>query len=114
MGLVLPREFIELEQRLHDPSFRRSRHVAELLADSFVEFGSSGRVYNRRQIIDELATEEPFSINADTFEATQVCPGIVRVTYRTLGEGRVVLRESVWFHDGTAWKMVFHRGMRTA
>ena len=48
----------ELEERLLRAEVRRSPAVvAELLADEFVEFGSSGRVFDKQQMIDALRRE---------------------------------------------------------
>lgn len=41
------------------PSVRASPdQVARLLADEFIEFGSSGRVFDKRQIIELLQQEQ--------------------------------------------------------
>ena len=49
-----------LEERLLQPDVRRSAQaVASLLADEFVEFGSSGRVFDKTQIITALRDEPP-------------------------------------------------------
>ena len=50
--------FYHLETSLHRPEVRTSAlHVAELLTDEFVEFGKSGRVYDRQVTIDALSGE---------------------------------------------------------
>lgn len=47
-----------LEERLLQPEVRRSaRDLDELLADEFVEFGGSGRVFGKREIIETLRDE---------------------------------------------------------
>lgn len=44
-----------LEERLLEPKVRKSKKELEvLLADDFIEFGSSGRMYNKQQVIDGL------------------------------------------------------------
>ena len=44
--------FRRLEERLLQPEVRQSAEaVADLLADDFIEFGSSGQVFNKQQII---------------------------------------------------------------
>jgi hypothetical protein len=51
--------FRNLEERLLRPAVRRSPDEADkLLAMDFIEFGSSGAVSNRQQIVDRLATEK--------------------------------------------------------
>ena len=54
------------EEALLDPAVRSNRaRVAELLADDFVEFGSSGRMWTRDQILDLLAGETSCSDRHD-------------------------------------------------
>lgn len=54
-------ELRTLEEKLLQPDFRRNRAaVAELLADDFREFGSSGRTWDKQQILDKLESEPPF------------------------------------------------------
>jgi hypothetical protein len=49
----------QLEERLLRPEVRASAdQVAVLLADGFVEFGTSGRIYNKEQMIDLLQQEQ--------------------------------------------------------
>jgi hypothetical protein len=50
--------FRELEERLLKPEVRSSPEaVAYLLADEFIEIGSSGTVYDKQQIIEALRGE---------------------------------------------------------
>ncbi len=52
-------EIRALEEALHRAEVRRSRTTLEaLLADGFVEFGASGSVYHRTEIIGLLLEEE--------------------------------------------------------
>jgi hypothetical protein len=37
----------ELEESLLEPDVRKSEVLADLLADDFIEFGSSRRIYNK-------------------------------------------------------------------
>ena len=50
----------QLEERLLQPEVRKSvAEVAMLLAPAFIEFGSSGRMFTKSQIIEALQCEEP-------------------------------------------------------
>ncbi|ASY60614.1 MULTISPECIES: DUF4440 domain-containing protein [Sinorhizobium] len=112
-------EIQSLEEALHRPEIRRSRDAVEtLLAEGFVEFGASGRVYDRTTIID-LLTQESGIDEGDLRTANYVLKPIskdaVLLTYETErsyrdGSKRHVLRSSVWKHDGLKWKMFFHQG----
>lgn len=73
---------VSLELRLHDPEVRRSSaNLAALLADGFVEFGSSGRVYTKSEIVAALVAETPTDIRADDFVAKELAPGVALLTY---------------------------------
>ena len=59
--------FRKLEERLLQPEVRRSSDEAgKLLAADFIEFGSSGAVYSRQQILDGFAKESPMSCRRRT------------------------------------------------
>ena len=54
-------ETVALIRRLEDaplvPEVRKAAQIAALLADEFVEIGSSGRIYGKDQIIGQLQQE---------------------------------------------------------
>ena len=100
-----------LELRLMDPAVRDSPdEVDALLADEFVEFGSSGRTYDKSTLIKALRQcpdiGGPRTITE--FNARELSPSIVLVTYQIRETG--TLRSSIWRSDGEHWKMVFHQG----
>jgi hypothetical protein len=104
------------ERSLLEPAARRSGVVGELLAESFVEFGSSGRVFSKAQIVSALLEESPVTVSASDFKVRVLAPGVALVTYRT--ERHVqppvhALRSSVWVRGQGGWQMVFHQGTRS-
>ncbi|MFZ0661051.1 MAG: nuclear transport factor 2 family protein [Acidobacteriaceae bacterium] len=109
-------ELRALEERLLQSDFRRNRSaVAELLAEDFREFGSSGRVWNRHQILDQLETEPPFQASLQDFEARELATGAVLVTYKVTvqrqgNENETSLRSSIWIRRDGHWQVVFHQG----
>ncbi|WP_052201854.1 DUF4440 domain-containing protein [Ensifer sp. ZNC0028] len=111
-----------LEESLHRTEVRRSRAALEnLLAEGFVEFGASGAVYHRAEIIDLLLEEDDEDdgeLRADNYRLTAISPDAVLLTYRTHrieadGSERHALRSSIWKWDGTKWQMLFHQGTVT-
>lgn len=112
--------FRDLEQKLHRPEVRRSPDaVRALLADDFIEFGSSGRVYNKASIIEALAEESTAEAalvpEVHHFAVQFIAPDAVLVTYRssrrTNGTGRrTTLRSSIWKMIDRRWQMTFHQG----
>ena len=107
-----------LELRLLDPRTRRSRADLEaLLADDFVEFGSSGRVFDRESIIAAFASETSIAFEVADFRAVALAPDVVLATYRAIARGvlssRDSLRSSVWVRRADRWQMIFHQGTPT-
>ena len=109
-----------LELALLDPATRRDRsRVAELLAEDFEEFGSSGRVWSRAAILELLATEEYSPPAIEDFRCALLGEAVALVTYRTLrtdadGAVAAVLRSSLWVRDSGTWRVRFHQGTRQA
>jgi len=55
MVSLLYEEIYDLEDRLLQPEIRGSREkISMLLADDFVEFGVSGRTFDKLQVVEEL------------------------------------------------------------
>jgi hypothetical protein len=107
------------EETLLDPAVRRDRaRVAALLAEDFLEFGSSGRVWTREQILELLATEDYQPPMMEDFMCSSIAKGVALVTYRTVrtdaesGESSAALRSSIWIEDSGEWRVRFHQGTK--
>jgi hypothetical protein len=111
-------ELRRLELLLMDPAVRRDReHVVSLLADDFVEFGSSGRVWTRESILALLATETYEAPAMEDFACRMLSEKVALATYRAVrmqatGERAVTLRSSLWTRESGTWKICFHQGTR--
>src|SRR5690348_13445425 len=87
----------DLETTLHKKEVRHSPQLlAALLADEFIEFGSSGRVFSKAAIIAALKKEgfhqQP---QVENFQARELGPGVALVTYiaaRTAPNGLILAR----------------------
>jgi hypothetical protein len=102
-----------LEEELHASSVRKSDRVAELLADSFIEFGSSGNAYSKAQIISALAAEVATEISATDFSVQSITPDVALLTYRACRHSAhdvFSLRSSIWQLQAGQWRMLFHQG----
>jgi len=109
--------FFDLETSLHKSEIRRSPEAAEaLLADGFIEFGSSGRIWNKASILESMRSEEPQEreIIVEDFVAEELARDVVLVTYTsrtsTATATQSTLRSSIWKSIATKWQMVFHQG----
>lgn len=106
-----------LERELLVPGVRKSARVEALLAEDFVEFGSSGRTYAKADIIAALRDETPTAITATDFRLRMLTPDIALLTYRSWRHATPAahaLRSSLWRREGERWRMVFHQGTPTA
>jgi len=107
----------QLEERLLRPEVRRSKHeLAELLADDFREFGSSGRVFDKQQIIELLQQQPPYELSLRDFSTVTLGPDLVLATYRAscraLDSKQLShsLRCSILRQQGGKWQVHFHQG----
>jgi hypothetical protein len=108
----------QLEENLLDPAVRRNPAlVALLLADDFLEFGASGRIFDKASILEDLKNEAPRPASLLTdFAIRELSPTIILATYRAtrfnaegepIGQSR---RSSLWTHVNGQWQITFHQG----
>ncbi len=110
-----------LEESLLDAAVRRDRKKRRsMLAENFLEFGSSGRTWTRNSIIELLSRETTFIAPAiEDFRCDFLSDDVALVTYRTIradadsSEVLASLRSSIWTKKSGAWRMRFHQGTRT-
>lgn len=99
---------------LLDPESRKdASRMGQLLSDDFIEFGSSGRVYEKGMLVAMIASEEHAKILIRDFSVRELSSNVALVTYRTVGQaGQEARRSSVWVTENGKWQMVFHQGTR--
>lgn len=113
--------FRKLEQELHRPDIRSSREAVTVrLADDFLEFGSSGVVYDKAVIIDALAQEASSDSlplpEVHDFTVKVIAADSVLVLYRSVRRSdgaapdKTTLRSSIWKLSDGRWRMFFHQG----
>jgi len=107
-------ELHELEMEMLDPGARGDpERLGDLLRDDFIEFGSSGRVYEKRMLIDMLSSEEHVPVLIRDFAIRELAPETALINYRSVGQaGQEARRSSIWIKDNGRWQMVFHQGTR--
>ena len=110
---ALVAELKGLEELLLDPDIRKSTRLADLLAEEFIEFGSSGRVYTKDDLVALLQAETPVTQTTSDFRVTSLAPDVALLTYRIHRHSQPAmhtLRSSVWRRTRGQWQMVFHPG----
>jgi hypothetical protein len=105
----------ELEQRLAQVGKRLSAEEASsLIAEDFVEFGSSGKVWSKAEIIEAMSQWNPIERIVENFRVRELSASVCLVTYKVIGVDRQAslfsLRSSIWRNNGETWQIVFHQG----
>jgi hypothetical protein len=115
------RELLELEQKLALAGQALSAHeAAELIADDFIEFGVSGKVWRKSDIVTAIASWPAIERDVKNFAVTDLGPSTCLVTYESSSssKGRGAwshsLRSSIWRESNGKWQIIFHQGTRTA
>ncbi|MEN9338596.1 MAG: hypothetical protein RI945_321 [Candidatus Parcubacteria bacterium] len=107
----------ELENSLLKPEVRSSfEQLNNLLADDFREFGSSGLVYSKKDILERLPlnTDKVVYVVSD-FEIKNLSNEVVMVNFKTERvindkEKVISLRTSLWRKENDVWRIFFHQG----
>jgi hypothetical protein len=114
---VVENHLCQLEERLLQPNVRKSaEEVSELLSHEFIEFGSSGRIFDKQQIIASLQMEPTVRRSLVDFKTWSLAPAVVLVTYRAVRQGTSdqqpihSLRSSIWKLIDGRWQLLFHQG----
>ncbi|WP_019818963.1 nuclear transport factor 2 family protein [Saccharomonospora saliphila] len=107
-------DVLDAERALLAPEVRaRPERVTELLHPDFVEFGASGRRFERESLLAMLREEsrEPVPLTDADMRATRLADDVVLVTYLVSASGARSRRSSVWLRaaDGR-WRLYFHQG----
>jgi hypothetical protein len=113
---ALESELKGLEESLLDPDIRKSTQLVELLADEFIEFGSSGRVYTKDDLVSVLQAESPVVQTTSGFQLVTLAPDVALLTYKIRRHSDPVvdtLRSSLWRRSNGKWQMVFHQATVT-
>src|SRR5579862_7015486 len=100
-----------LEEALPDRSVRADRAaVLDLLSEDFREFGSSGRVWTRDQIVELLANEMSSLVGIENFRCDVLAENVALLAYRAVRTDRPMgapvssLRRSIWVKEGNKWR----------
>jgi hypothetical protein len=116
--MKLAEELRPLEESLLSQVVRRdAARVSHLLADEFREFGASGRIFSKAEIIELLQFEPPQALTMREYTCKSITEDLALVTYRTIraAEGHApveAIRSSLWIMRHGRWQMLFHQGTR--
>ncbi|MGB3068302.1 MAG: DUF4440 domain-containing protein [Ottowia sp.] len=103
----------DLEESMRRPENRVPEKLSGFLAEEFVEFGSSGRVLTKPQVLAVVQGQAQFPTSTSDFKVRILTPTTALVTYQVDRHGEPplrTLRSSLWQLSGGVWKLVFHQG----
>ena len=107
----------ELESNLLINEIRSNpTKLDKLIADEFYEFGSSGTIWTKRSIIDELKNSPSNKITASDFKLKSLADDTALLTYKSHvteknnSSVQDAIRCSIWKLFGEDWKIIFHQG----
>ena len=89
--------------------------MGKILAIDFVEFGRSGRVYQRKEIVDDM-TPRPIDARLPLidFRARLLDLNVALITYVSVvncgNEVQLANRTSIWSRGDDGWRLRFHQG----
>jgi hypothetical protein len=109
-----PQEVVDLELSLLRHDVRRDRlRLEALLHPDFVEVGSSGRRWDRAELIAAMVAEpEQGEPEVRDMAARAIDRDTVLVTYTTVRDGRSTHRSSTWVRRDARWTVLHHQGTR--
>ena len=97
----------DLEEQLLTPAIRVDATALDrLIADEFIEFGSSGQVYEKQDVIAAALAHPHVTSTLAEFQVLPVTPDVALATYRTAQS----VRTSLWRREANGWRIVFHQG----
>lgn len=108
-------ELRRLEEELWAGETRFDRaYMEQVMASDFIEFGRSGRVYDREEILSHEGDKIDVVIPLPNLSIRLLAPDVAQVTYNSeatfdgvVEKGR---RSSIWTRSGESWKLRFHQG----
>ena len=107
-----------LELELLQPEVRKSKdRLNELIADDFVEIGTSGKRFNKQDVISKLVEQEKRLFTIQNFNTIEISPDTILATYEVqieiLNTSLTIdsFRTSIWKNKNGRCQIVFHQGM---
>jgi hypothetical protein len=117
-GVLLLETLQSLEVALHRPEVRSNRdELDRLLHPEFREFGRSGHIYERAEVLAEFADRpQAYEVWAQDFRVVPLSDVLALLTYKSAHvtpEGKLdhhTNRSSLWQLTQTGWRLLFHQG----
>ncbi|PLR66983.1 nuclear transport factor 2 family protein [Bacillus sp. UMB0893] len=95
------------------------QELNDLLANDFLEFGSSGNSYDKKAqlyaVSNRTTTNNSIQFTVTDFNIKLLASYVLLATYRTYrhNDSKLALRSSIWKLNEGKWQMIFHQGTPT-
>ena len=120
---LLEKHILELEKDLLKPETRKSAEkISKLLSYDFIEFSSSGNIYNynKDDVFDNDSNSSEIKWEIKDFTIKELSNDCILATYKVIKHSELrenmkySLRSSIWKLVNGTWKMIFHQGTLTS
>jgi hypothetical protein len=120
---LLEKHILEIEKDLLRPETRKSAEkISTLLSDDFIEFSSSGNIYNynKDDVFDNDSNSCEIKWEIKEFKTKELSNDCILATYKLIKHSELrenmkySLRSSIWKLFNGTWKMIFHQGTLTS
>ena len=102
---------LEYEKEFFKKSFcENDQAVSDRLDANYLEFGQSGKIYHRNEIVEYLRNAGDRSIEIIDFRLEKLCKSCCIAKYRCENDGKNAFRTSIWIQIDNQWKLKFHQG----
>ncbi len=112
-------DLIALLQKLETSLWRSetrfdSHYMESILAEDFIEFGRSGKIYTRKDILNTKAIADiKATLPLPDFKVLPISENVMQVIYISITHYNGLEkanRSSIWRKDNGKWKLRFHQG----
>ncbi|MGN1372051.1 MAG: DUF4440 domain-containing protein [Candidatus Coprovivens sp.] len=104
--------FYELEKSLFKKEYLNDReYLDRIFHDDYMEYGKSGLIYYKKEIVDSLFGSENRNIEIKDLTVKRLSDMYYLIHYISIeGEAFETLRTSIWVDTGDECKLLFHQG----
>lgn len=115
--MTLEQEILEYEKIFFKKEFCGNlQNLEDRIHHEFIEFGKSGQIYNKNEIIKHLnKLDSDRNIHILNFKIKELRNNLIMANYISYENETelMALRTSIWIKDKIHWKLYFHQGTET-
>lgn len=105
---------LKYEKDLLDPDYCKDiNNLNDRIAKDFMEYGQSGTIYHRDEMIHLLQSKKDTRVSIENFTIKYFSKYVAVAHYTAIRKGETTqssLRTSIWIKEDDRWKLFFHQG----